>query len=91
MHKGRLEIIKEKRSALKVTVTHKGKGAGLRSDIKSEDLPSDFTFYLLITGPVHLCTISTSRRAYSPAAVSAHLNYRISVLPSTHFQVKSSI
>ena len=49
----------------------KGKGAGLWSDIKSEDLSSDFTSHPLVTGPVHSCAISTPRRAYSPAAVSA--------------------
>ena len=31
-----------------------------------------FTFYPLVTGPVHSCAISTPRRAYSPAAISAH-------------------
>ena len=50
----------------------KGKGASLESDIKSEDLSSDFTFYPLVTGPVHSCAISTLRRVYSPAAISAH-------------------
>ena len=44
--------------------------------IKSEDLSSDFTFYPLVTGPVHPCAISTPRGAYSPAAVSAHKTYR---------------
>ena len=29
-----------------------------------------------VTGPVHSCAISTPRRAYSPAAVSAHWIYR---------------
>ena len=49
------------------------KGAGFsKSDIKSENLSSDFTFSPLVTGPVHLCAISTPRGAYSPAAVSAH-------------------
>ena len=33
-------------------------------------------FYPLVTGPVHSCAISTPRRAYSPAAVLAHLTYR---------------
>ena len=33
-----------------------------------------FTFPL-VTGPVHTCTISTPPRAYSPAAISAHLTY----------------
>ena len=50
----------------------KGKGSGLWSDIKSEDLSSDFTSYPLVTGHVHSCAISAPRRAYSPAAVSAH-------------------
>ena len=31
---------------------------------------------LTLTGPVHSCAISTPRRAYSPAAVSAHRTYR---------------
>ena len=57
-------------------VKGKGKGAGLLSDIKSEDLSSDFTSYPLVAGPVHSCAISTPRRAYSPAAVSAHWTYR---------------
>ena len=50
---------------------YKGKGAGLYSDIKSDDLSSDFTFY----SPGHWtysCAISTQRRAYIPAAISAH-------------------
>ena len=46
------------------------------SDLKLEDLSSDFTSYPLVTGPVHPCAISTPRRAYSPAVVSAHLAYR---------------
>ena len=37
---------------------------------------SDFTCYPLVTGPAHSCAISTPRRAYSPAAVSAHWTYR---------------
>ena len=41
-------------------------------------------FYPLVTGPVHLCAISTPRRAYSPAAVSAHWTY---TLPSLSYQV----
>ena len=41
----------------------KGKGAGLQSDIKSEDLSADFTIYSLVTEPVHSCAISTPRRA----------------------------
>ena len=48
----------------------------LISSLKSEDLSSDFTFYPLVTGPVHSCAISTPWRAYSPAAVSAHWTYR---------------
>ena len=54
----------------------KGKDAGLLSDIKSQDLSSDFTFYPLVTELVHLCVMSTPRRACSPAAISAHLTYR---------------
>ena len=53
---------------------YKGKGSGLQSNIKSEDLSSDFTFY----PPghwTHSCAISTQRRAYSPAAISAHWTY----------------
>ena len=41
-----------------------------------KDLSSDFTFYPLVTGPVHSCAISTPRGAYSPAAVSAHWTHR---------------
>ena len=37
---------------------------------------SDFTFYPLVTEPVHSYAISTPRGAYSPAAVSAHWTYR---------------
>ena len=48
----------------------------LLSDIKFEDRSSDFTFYPLVTGPVHSCAILTPRGAYSPAAVSAHWTYR---------------
>ena len=48
------------------------KGVGLYSDIRSEDLSSDFTFYPLVTGPVYSCAISSPWRAYSPAAISAH-------------------
>ena len=51
------------------------KGKMQVSDIKSEDLSSDFTSYPLVIGPVHSCAISTPRRAYSPAAVSAHWTY----------------
>ena len=50
---------------------YKGKGAGLQSDIKSEDLSSDFTFYTP-GHSTHSCAISTQRRAYSPGAISAH-------------------
>ena len=52
----------------------KGKGAGffIKSDIKCEDLSSDFTFHPLVTGSVHSCAISNSRRSYSPAAISTH-------------------
>ena len=46
------------------------------SPFKSEDLSSDFTFYPLVTGPVHSCVISTPRGSYSPAAVSAQWTYR---------------
>ena len=31
---------------------------------------------LHFTGPVHSCAISTPRRAYNPAAISAHWTYR---------------
>ena len=34
-------------------------------------ISSDF-FYPLVTGPVHSCAISTTRRTYSPAAILAH-------------------
>ena len=44
--------------------------------IEQKHLSSDFTFYPLVTGPVHSCAITTPRRAYSPAAVSAHWTYR---------------
>ena len=33
-------------------------------------------FTPLVTGPAHSCTISTQRKAYSPAAISAHWTYR---------------
>ena len=33
-------------------------------------------FTPLVTGPAHSCAISTQRRAYSPAAISAHWTYR---------------
>ena len=53
------------------------KGAGfLQSDMKFEDRSSDFTFYPLVTEPVHSYAISTPRGTYSPAAVSAHWTYR---------------
>ena len=38
-------------------------------------ISSDFTFYPLVTGPVHSCAFSSPRRAYSPAAISAHWTY----------------
>ena len=47
-----------------------GEGAALSSDIKTEDLSADFTFYPLVTGPVHSCVISTPQRASSPEAIS---------------------
>ena len=61
---------------LQVIITVKGKGAGLLSDIKSDDLSADFTFYPPVAGPVYSCAISTWRRAYSPAVISAHCTYR---------------
>ena len=54
----------------------KGKGAGLCSNIKSEDLSSHLTFYPLVTGPVYSCAISTPLRAYNPASISANWTYR---------------
>ena len=47
----------------------KGKGTGYRpiSSLKTYQQ----TFYRLVTGPVCSCAISTLRRAYSPAAISA--------------------
>ena len=41
----------------------KSKGSRFYSDIKSEDLSADFSFYPLVTVPVHSCVISTPRRA----------------------------
>ena len=39
-------------------------------------LSSDFTYHPLVTGPAHLCAISTPRRAYRRAVISAHWTYR---------------
>ena len=43
--------------------------------LSSSSFSQDAHCYL-VTGPVHSCAISTSRRAYSPAAISAHETYR---------------
>ena len=37
--------------------------------IKAKDLAADFTFYSLVTGPVHSCAISTPLGAYCPATI----------------------
>ena len=39
-------------------------------------ISSDFTFYPLVTGPVHSCAISTPRKSCSPAVIPAHWIYR---------------
>ena len=46
---------------------------GLISSLKTYHPTWHFT--PLVTGPVHLCAISTPRRAYSPAVISAHSTY----------------
>ena len=52
-------------------------------------ISSDFTFYPLVTGLVHWCAISPPRRAYSPAAISAHWTYHThcNLLPGTYFHL----
>ena len=76
-----------------IKISNKGKGAGLWSDIESEDLSCVFTSYPLLTGPVHSCAISIPRRAYSPAAVSVNCNlcptrYSFSLSQVKHLSVK---
>ena len=52
----------------------KVEGAGLWSDIKSENLSVNFIIYPMVTGLVRSCNFD-STEIYSPAAISAHLTY----------------
>ena len=68
---------------------YKGKGAGLQSNIKSEDLSSDFTFYPLVTGlirvPFQLNGEHTVLQPFRRIELIIHI--AIYILPGTHFHL----
>ena len=59
---------------------------------KSADLSADFKLYPLVIEHVHSCSIPPPRKAYSPAAISAHSIYcthchLCQAVPGTHLHL----